>query len=444
MKPVITIVGRPNVGKSTLFNRILGYRKAIVEDAPGVTRDRNYGEFTYRGNSFTLVDTGGFVPLSDDVIFNLVEEQIFFSVRESSLVLFVVDGREGIHPHDMDTAEKLRKLGKRVFCVVNKMDSQKTHIKAYEFHELGFEELYMVSALHGTGIGELLDGIYDVLQGSALTDEVEEEGEKNFKEGYLLKIAIVGRPNTGKSSIVNKILGEERMIVSDISGTTRDAIDSEFDYGDRKIIIIDTAGLRKKNRISEKIEGHSVAHAIKSIERADVVNLIIDGTEGPSHQDSAIAHTVVKRGKGLCIVINKWDLMDKKGEPKAYTKMVRERIPHASFAPVLFVSAKTGLNIEKILKENLKIRSQMEMRISTPELNRALEEITDAVSPPMISGKKIRLLYINQPKTTPPTFVVFSNHPESISDQYKRYLEREIRRRFGFTGVTIRLYFRKK
>jgi GTPase len=465
LKPMISIVGRPNVGKSTLFNRLIGRRKAIIEDAPGVTRDRNYGEFEYNGQTFDLVDTGGFEPTTDDAIFRLVKEQIAISIAEASAIIFVLDGRDGMHPHDVTIADILRRQNKPVFYAVNKVDSGKMEAGAAEFYELGAETIYTISALHGTGIGELLDGIYEAAFGPPVRNRksraasrksqplsgdtgVALSGQPDSSEessgNGAIRVAIVGRPNTGKSSITNRLLGSERMIVSDIPGTTRDSIDSRLIFGDREFVVIDTAGLRRKSRITMKVEEHSASSSIQSIDRADVVNMIIDAEEGLSHQDAGIVHTIVGHGKGLCIVVNKWDLVKGKMDMRTYREQVLEKVPHGSFAPVLFVSAVTGLNVERILEEDLKIYSQLEKRIPTPKLNKAFEGFLQRTSLPHVQGKQLKIFYVSQANSLPPTFVLFSNYPESIPEHYKRYLENSLRATFGFAGAPIRLAFKKK
>jgi GTPase len=438
MKPIISIVGRPNVGKSTFFNRIIGYRKAIIEDSPGVTRDRNYGEFEYDGNNFILVDTGGFEPSSEDSIFRLVKEQIHISMKESAAIIFVLDGKDGILPQDREIARDLRKYDKPVIYVINKVDSSKMETDSAEFYELGVEKLYTISALHGIGIGELLDEICAVVGGQVFQPLPETVAPS------AIHIAIVGKPNTGKSSITNKLLGSQRMIVSDMPGTTRDSIDTRILYKDKEIVLIDTAGLRRKSKVSVKIEEHSVSSAIHSIDRANIINLVIDAQEGITHQDAGIAHTVVSRGKGLCIVVNKWDLVKGEMDSKVYKKMAIERLPHASFSPVIFVSALTGLNIGGILDTDLRIHNQMEKEISTPILNKTIEESIQRVSLPHVLGKQLKIFYASQTKTSPPTFMLFSNYPKSIPEHYKRYLENSLRDKFSFTGAPIRLIFRKK
>jgi len=441
MKPIISVVGRPNVGKSTLFNRFIGYRKAITEDTPGVTRDRNYGEFEYAGNNFRLVDTGGFEPTKEEGYFPLMRQQIITSLEESSMIIFVLDGKEGLLPQDMEIANGLRKYGKPVFYVVNKVDSGRREVLVSEFYALGAKKLYPISSLHGLGIDELLNDIVQTYRSSDFglgdeTDEPQEEGA--------IRIAFAGKPNTGKSSITNRLLGSERMIVSDVPGTTRDAIDSKIIFRDHELTLIDTAGLRRKSRIEIKLEEYSVSSALRTIERANVVNLIIDANEGVSHQDGGIAHTIITRGKGLCVVVNKWDLVEKTMRVEEYRKMVHERIPHTSFAPVIFTSAKTGKNLERILETDLRIYDQLNRQIKTPAINKVLEELLKRQSLSYQQGKRINILYMNQVKTMPPTFVLFTNYPELIPEHYKRYLENSFREKYGFIGAPIRLLFRKK
>lgn len=440
MKQVIGVVGRPNVGKSTFFNRMLGYRKAITEDTPGVTRDRNYGEFEYQGRNFVLIDTGGFEPFKEDGFSPLVEKQIQRSIQESSMILFLLDGREGILPEDKDIAKVLRRFDKPVFYIINKIDSQKRELNTFEFYELGIERFYPISALHGTGLEDLLE---DVVRSAAEMDTGEAPGD-DVGMSPVLKVAFIGRPNTGKSSITNRILGSDRMIVSEIPGTTRDAIDSKVIFKDREVVLIDTAGLRKKSKVIKKVEEYSVASAIKSVERAQVVNLVIDAEEGASHQDGSIAHLIAAKGKGICIIVNKWDLVERKMKKDEYGAMVMEKMPHVSFAPVLFVSAKTGKNIERILETDVAIYGQLTRMIKAQDLNKALEEFLQKLHPPYQQGKSLKIPYINQPKALPPTFILFANHPKLIPEHYKRYLENSLRNRYGFHGTPIRLVFRKK
>jgi GTP-binding protein len=433
MKPIISIVGRPNVGKSTLFNRILGYHKAITDDMPGVTRDRNYGEFDYAGKDFILVDTGGFEPAEKEEMTSLVKEHVFAAMEESSMIIFLMDCKDGLLPQDQEIAEILRHYEKPVFFAVNKVDSPKREAAIAEFYALGVEKLYAMSTTHGIGVSDLLDDVASLS---------EEEPEEAMEKG--LKIAVVGRPNTGKSSIVNRLLGSKRMIVSDQPGTTRDSIDSALLYQEKRFVIIDTAGIRKKSRITVRVEEFSVVSAIRSVERADVVNLVIDAQEGVGRQDSSIAHLVVGKGKGLALVINKWDLMEGQERQDEYLKQARERLPHVDFAPAIFVSALTGKNVLRMLETDQQIAKELTRRITTPKLNKAFESYTQRLSLPHAGRSQVKIFYVNQAKTSPPTFLVFANLPESIPEHYKRYLENCLRDTFGFMGSPIRLLFRKR
>ena len=453
MKPVVSIVGRPNVGKSTLFNRILGYRKAITEDTPGITRDRNYGEFEYGRKRCILVDTGGFEPAADEGYFPLINRQIGISMDESAAIIFVLDAVDGLLPQDMEITRLLRRYERPLFFVVNKVDSLKREALVNDFYALGVDRLYMVSAAHGIGVYDFLDDLIGELDRQGLfQDDEGDDGEsrdsrtesEERKERSDMRVAFTGRPNTGKSSLTNRLLGLERMIVSDVPGTTRDAIDSNLEYKGRKIVLIDTAGLRRKGRISERIEEYSVSSAIKSVERSDVVNLIIDGHEGARHQEAAIAHLVETRGRGLCLVVNKWDLVSRTVSADEYVRLLRERMPNASHAPILFVSALTGQNVEAILDEDLKIFVQFQRRISTGRLNGALEKILARNTIPTHKGREVKIFYGNQAKTEPPTFVFFSNQPQANPEHYKRYLENSLRDVFGFAGVPLRLFFKRK
>lgn len=435
MKPIVSIVGRPNVGKSTLFNRLIGYRKAITEDIPGVTRDRNYGEFEYGGKSFVLIDTGGFQPAGVETIASLVKEQVYSAMEESSMIIFVMDVRDGLLPEDRDIAMILRRYNKPVFHVVNKVDSKKREADVADFYSLGAEKLYDISAAHGLGLDELLGDMSRMAEAQPAEEPTADRG---------IKIAFVGRPNTGKSSIVNRVLGSERMIVSDVPGTTRDAVDSAIDYRGKLLTIIDTAGLRKKSRISLKVEEYSVMSAVRSVERADVVNVVIDGREGIGHQDATITHLIVSLGKGIVIIVNKRDLMDPSMKEEDYTKVVRQRLPHADFAPVVFTSALTGENIERIPETDTAVYRQLTRRIATPKLNRAVEEFSRRLSPPVVDGKQVKIFYASQLKSVPPTFIFFANYPDRIPEHYRRYLENALRDKFGFKGAPVRLIFRKR
>jgi GTPase len=435
----ISIVGRPNVGKSTFFNRVIGYRKAITEDTPGVTRDRNYGTFEMRGRSFLLVDTGGFSSSEEDGFSKLIMKQIEASLEESDAVIFLLDGKEGLMPADRDIARLLRKIDKPVFYVINKVDSKKREEGLVEFYELGVDKLYTISSAHGLGIGDLLDDIC-----GAIEDKGEDEVNEAPDETKTTRIALVGKPNTGKSSIANCILGSERMIVSDIPGTTRDSVDSGIIFDERELTLIDTAGLRKKGKIYEKVEEYSVSSAVRSIERANVVNLIVDAAQGPGHQEGSIAHLIISRGKGLVIVINKWDLVEDQFTQEKYREMVYERIPHASFAPVVFSSATLGSGIDDILKMDLAVYEQLTMRIPTAQLNRAFMEFFARHDISFQKGRQVKIFYASQAKASPPTFVLFSNHPRLVPDHYRNYLENSLRQEFTFMGAPIRLVIKKK
>lgn len=364
-------------------------------------------------------------------------------MEESSMIIFILDGKDGMLPQDMEIAGILRKYEKPVFYVVNKIDSGKKEQDASEFYRLGVDRLYVMSAVHGTGLVDLLEDLVSTgRQMDAQGDGPPAEEEAEAGEG--IRIAVVGRPNTGKSSIINRLLGSERMIVSDIAGTTRDAIDTKILYKGTEVTLIDTAGLRRKSKVSGKIEEFSVSSALKTIEKANVVNLVIDAEEGLSHQDASIAHLIVAQGKGICLVINKWDLVKHKLVEEEYRKAALEKIPHADFAPVLFTSAKTGTHIGKILETDLKVYGQMTRRIETSGLNKAFQIFYQKLNPSRQRNAEVKINYVNQAKSLPPTFILFSNHPELIQEHYKRYLENSLRTAFGFAGAPIRLVFKKK
>ena len=435
-KPIVAIVGRPNVGKSTFFNYIAGKRISIVEDVPGVTRDRVYAEANWRGRSFTLIDTGGIEPESEDIILSQMREQANLAIAMADVIVFVTDIKQGVTPSDSDIALMLKKSKKPIILVCNKADNYgKVSDDIYEFYNLGLGEPYRVSAVNAIGIGDVLDAIYEKFP----------ESNENENESEIIKIAIIGKPNVGKSSLVNKILGENRVIVSDIAGTTRDAIDSEFENEFGKYIFIDTAGIRKKSKVSENLEKYSIARTLLAIERADVCILMIDANEGVTEQDTKIAGEAHEEGKGIIIVVNKWDEYEKEnGTLEQYKKDVYNKLSYLSYAPILFISAKTGQRVNKIFELINSVASQNSLRVSTSVLNQVLNEAIAIVQPPTDKGKRLRIFYMIQASTKPPTFVVFVNDKKLFHFSYERYLINQIRKEFGLVGTPVRMIVREK
>lgn len=435
MKPIIAIVGRPNVGKSTLFNRIVGRKKAIVENEPGVTRDRNYAEVKWDSNVFTLIDTGGFEPISKDRIFIQMREQCQLAMEEADVILFVMDGKEGLLHSDKDITDILRKLEKPVFYIINKIDSKKQEERVFEFYNLGIESLYPISAEHGIGIDRLMNDVVKVLP------KYNEEEEYDV----LARIAVIGRPNVGKSSLINRILGYKRLIVDEIPGTTRDAIDTLFERNGKRYILIDTAGIRRKSRISLRLEKYSIVEAIRTIDRSDVALLMIDSKEGVTDQDCHLGGLIHERGKGCIILMNKWDLMEKGRHTLAeYKSVIYSRLRHLSYAPILFISALTGERVDKVLDMVDRVVLEAKKRIATSTLNKFFQEWVRNHPPPLYKNRLVKLNYITQISTAPPTFSIFSNIPEGIHSTYERYLINKIREKFGFEGVPIRIKYRSK
>ena len=435
-KPTVAIVGRPNVGKSTLFNYIVGKRISIVEDTPGVTRDRVYAEGNWRGRNFTLVDTGGIEPESDDIILSQMREQANLAIAMADVILFVTDIKQGVTAADSDIALMLKKSKKPVILVCNKADNYgKTPDEIYEFYNLGLGEPYRVSAANAIGIGDVLDAIYEKLPPQ----------EENENEDEAIKVAIIGKPNVGKSSLVNKILGENRVIVSNIAGTTRDAIDSEFENEFGKYVFIDTAGIRRKSKVSENLEKYSVMRSLLAVERADVCLLMIDANEGVTEQDTKIAGEAHEAGKGIIIVVNKWDEYEKEnGTLEQYKKDVYNKLSYLSYAPILFISAKTGQRVNKLFEMINSVASQNALRVSTSVLNQVLNEAIAIVQPPTDKGRRLRIFYMTQASTKPPTFVVFVNDKELFHFSYERYLVNQIRKEFGLIGTPVRMIVREK
>lgn len=435
-KPTVAIVGRPNVGKSTLFNYIVGKRISIVEDTPGVTRDRVYAEGNWRGRSFTLVDTGGIEPESDDVILSQMREQANLAISMADVIVFVTDLKQGVTAADSDIALMLKKSKKPIVLVCNKADNYgKVSDDIYEFYNLGLGEPYRVSAANAIGIGDMLDAIYE-----ALPPQTDEENDEE-----IIKVAIIGKPNVGKSSLVNKILGENRVIVSNVAGTTRDAIDSEFENEFGKYVFIDTAGIRRKSKVSEKLEKYSVMRSLLAVERADVCLLMIDANEGVTEQDTKIAGEAHEAGKGIIIVVNKWDEYEKEnGTLEQYKKDVYNKLSYLSYAPILFISAKTGQRVNKLFEMINSVASQNALRVSTSVLNQVLNEAIAIVQPPTDKGKRLRIFYMTQASTKPPTFVVFVNDKDLFHFSYERYLVNQIRKEFGLVGTPVRIIVRER
>ncbi len=435
-KPMVAVVGRPNVGKSTFFNYIVGKRISIVEDTPGVTRDRVYAEANWRGKDFTVIDTGGIEFDSSNDILSQMKQQVDIAINMADVIVFMTDAKQGIMASDNEIALILKKSKKPVVLVCNKADNFGSDApEIYEFYNLGLGEPHRVSAANAIGIGDVLDTIYELLPSK----------EKDLDEDSIVKVAIIGKPNVGKSSLVNKILGENRVIVSDVAGTTRDAIDSEFENEHGKYVFIDTAGVRRHSKIEEKIEKYSVLRTLLAIERADVCLLMIDANEGVTEQDTKIAGEAHEAGKGIIIVVNKWDIYEKQsGTLEKYTKEIYNKVPYLSYAPVLFISAKTGQRVDKLFDLINNVASQNAKRVSTSVLNQVLNEAIAVVQPPTDKGRRLRIYYMTQASTKPPTFVVFVNDKKLFHFSYERYLVNQIRKEFDLTGTTVRMIVREK
>ena len=435
-KPTVAIIGRPNVGKSTFFNYVVGKRISIVEDTPGVTRDRVYADANWRGRNFTLVDTGGIEPESDDVILSQMRRQADMAIEIADVILFITDIKQGVTAADHDIALMLKKSKKPIILICNKSDTfGKTPDELYEFYNLGIGDPYAVSSVNAKGIGDVLDAIYD-----NLPPQTEDEDDSD-----VIKVAIIGKPNVGKSSLVNKILGENRVIVSDIAGTTRDAIDSEFQNEYGKYIFIDTAGIRRKSKVNDNLEKYSVMRSLLAVERADVCMLMLDAKEGVTAQDAKIAGEAHEAGKGVIIVVNKWDEVEKDNQTmENYKKDVYNKLSYLSYAPIMFISAKTGQRVNKLYEMINMVASQNALRVSTSVLNDVLSEAVTIVQPPTDKGKRLKIFYMTQATTKPPTFVVFVNDKELFHFSYERYLVNQIRKEFGLTGTPIRMIVREK
>ena len=436
MKPVVAIVGRPNVGKSTLFNALSGETRAIVENTPGVTRDRIYATATWLNYTFTLIDTGGIEPDTTDVILSQMRDQAEIAIQTADVIVFLVDVRQGLQDADTQVADMLRKSMKPVVLVVNKVDNfQNQMADVYEFYNLGIGDPVPVSAVSKTGFGDMLDRIVSYFP-------KETEGEE---EDEMPKIAIVGKPNVGKSSLVNKIAGENRVIVSEIAGTTRDAVDTTVRYQDREYVLIDTAGLRRKNKIKEEIERFSIIRAVAAVERADIVLMMIDADEGVTEQDAHIAGIAHERGKGVIIVVNKWDKIEKDDKTiYRFTETVREKLSYMSYAEIVFISALTGQRINRLFELIDMVLANQSQRVQTGVLNEIISEAVVMQQPPSDKGKRLKIFYVTQVSVKPPTFVVFVNDKDLMHFSYTRYLENKIREAFGFRGTPLRFLIRER
>lgn len=435
-KPVVAIVGRPNVGKSTFFNYIVGKRISIVEDTPGVTRDRIYADANWRGMDFTVIDTGGIEPESEDLIVSQIRNQADIAISMADVIVFVTDIKRGITNADNEIALMLRKSKKPIVLVCNKADNfGKTSDDIYEFYNLGLGDPHPVSSINALGIGDVLDAIYEELP----------KNDNEEDDSTVIKVALIGKPNVGKSSLVNKILGENRVIVSNIAGTTRDAIDSEFENSYGKYVFIDTAGIRRKSKVTENLERYSVMRTSLAIERSDVCIFMIDANEGVTEQDAKIAGEAHEAGKGIIIAVNKWDEYEKDNNTvEKYKKEIYNKLSYLSYAPIIFISAKTGQRVEKLYELINTVASQNAMRVSTSVLNQVLNEAIAIVQPPTDKGKRLKIFYMTQASTKPPTFVVFVNDKQLFHFSYERYLVNQLRKEFVLTGTPIRIIVREK
>ena len=434
-RAIVCIVGRPNVGKSTLFNKLVGRRIAITEDTPGVTRDRIYAEGEWLGKYFTVIDTGGLEPENDDIIMSNIKKQAQIAIDTADVILFVVDGLQGLTSTDKEVGEILRRSGKRVIVVCNKIDTAKTPDEIYEFYELGMGEPIVISAEQALGLGDLLDKVIENFPEDKETDLDEE----------VVRVAFIGKPNAGKSSLINHILGEERLIVTNIPGTTRDSIDSYFNYDGNKYVFVDTAGLRRKRSIYENVERYSVVRTLTAIDRADLCVLVLDATEGVTEQDTKVAGYAHDNGKGIIVAVNKWDIVEKHDKTYLeFEKSIRETLGFINYAPIVFISALTGQRVNKLLNLLNVVNNNHNLRISTGVLNDILNQAVLMNQPPSDKGRRARIYYGTQVSVRPPKFVIFVNNKELMHFSYVRYLENQIRDHFGFAGVPIQFELREK
>jgi len=438
MKPIVAIVGRPNVGKSTLFNRLSDTKKTIVIDQPGATRDRNYGDAYWNGRDFIVIDTGGFEPVSREQMLVQMRRQTNLAIEEADAIIFLLDGREGLTPSDTEIGDLLRKTKKPVFYAVNKTDNAAQEARTYDFYRLGIDTLYPISSQHGLGVADMLDDVV-----TALPDGDEMEGELLPEDR--IRIAVIGKPNVGKSSLINKILGYERTVVTPIPGTTRDTVDTPFEMGNRKFTLIDTAGIRKKSKISLKLEQYSVVEVMKTLDRCDIALIMIDAGEGVTDQDTKIAGLAHERGVASILIINKWDLIEKDNTTiGTYVRHVKENLKYLDFAPILSISALTGQRVQKIFDLVGSVYDQYTKRITTAQLNLKLAEFVQRMPPPRYRQRANSLVYATQVSVKPPTFVIFAKEPKAIHFSYERYLMNRIREECSFEYTPIRIKFRKK
>lgn len=437
MSFTVAIVGRPNVGKSTLFNRLLEQRKAIVDDISGVTRDRQYGMSEWNGKTFNVIDTGGFVHGSEDVFEREIAKQVLVAVEEANVIVFIVDATTGLTDLDDSMAAVLRKSTKPVFLTVNKVDNNERLLEASEFYSLGMEPIFFIASASGSGTGELLDAIT-----ALITDDASEE---TLEVAGLPKFAIIGQPNTGKSSLLNALVGEERTIVSDIAGTTRDTIHTHYNLFQKEFILIDTAGIRRKAKVHEDLEFYSVIRAIKAMDEADVCLLLLDAEKGITAQDLNIFSLAAKKGKGVVVLVNKWDLVEKETNTAVeYERELKKRLAPFSDVPILFISAKEKTRIHKAIETALQVYANRQRRVTTSQLNDVMLKAIEAYHPPVVRGNPIKIKFVTQLPTAVPSFAFFCNFPDDIKQPYRQYLENQLRQQFDFKGVPVRIFFRKK